>query len=48
MYFVSYNIFNGRPIWALIVVDNFSQEYLMRHGEKFLREEDVVRVMEAL
>ncbi|EBC0450228.1 IS3 family transposase, partial [Salmonella enterica] len=48
MDFVSDNLFNGRRLRALTVVDNFSRECLAIHAGKSLKGEDVVRIMEAL
>ncbi|MCS3434293.1 transposase InsO family protein [Klebsiella sp. BIGb0407] len=48
MDFVSDNLFNGRRFRALTVVDNFSRECLAIHAGKSLKDDDVVRVMEAI
>ncbi len=45
---MSDSLFNGRRFRALTVVDNFSRECLAIHTGKSLKDEDVVRVMEAL
>lgn len=46
--FVADNLFNGRRIRALTVVDNFSWECLAIHVGQWLRGEDVVAIMERL
>jgi putative transposase len=48
MDFVADNLFNGRRIRALTVVDNFSRECLSIHVDQGLRGKDVVTVMEKL
>ncbi|MFJ5477582.1 IS3 family transposase [Pectobacterium carotovorum] len=48
MDFVADNLFNGRRIRALTVVDNFSRGCLAIHVGQGLRGEDVVAVMERL
>lgn len=48
MDFVADNLFNGRRIRALTVVDNFSRECLAIEVSQGLRGEDVVAVMERL
>ena len=48
MDFVADNLFNGRRIRALTVVDNFSRECLAIEVGQGLRGEDVVAVMERL
>lgn len=45
MDFVADNLFNGRRIRALTVVDNFSRECLAIEVGQGLRGEDVVAVM---
>jgi len=48
MDFVSDNLFNGRRIRALTVVDNLSRECLSIHVDQGIRGKDVVTVMEKL
>ena len=48
IYFVSDNLFNGRRIRALTVVDNFSRECLSIHVDQGIKGKDVVTVMEKL
>lgn len=48
MDFVADNLFNGRRIRALTVVDNFSRESLAIHVGQGIKGEDVVHVMERL
>ncbi len=48
MDFVADNLFNGRRIRALTVVDNFSREYLAIHVDQAVKGEQVVAVMECL
>jgi len=48
MDFVADNLFNGRRIRALTVVDNFSRESLAIHVDQAIKGHDVVNVMERL
>jgi putative transposase len=48
MDFVADNLFNGRRIRALTVVDNLSRECLAIHVEQAIKGRDVVTVMERL
>lgn len=48
MDFVADNLFNGRRIRALTVVDNFSRESLAVHVDQAIKGQDVVTVMERL
>ncbi len=48
MDFVADNLFNGRRILALTVVDNFSRECVAIEGGQGLRGDDVVAVMERI
>lgn len=48
MDFVTDNLFNGRRIRALTVVDNFSRESLAIHADQNIKGQDVVTVMERL
>ena len=48
MDFVADNLFNGRRIRALTVVDNFTRECLAIHVEQSIRGEHVVDIMERL
>jgi len=48
MDFVTDNLFNGRRIRALTVVDNFSRECLAIHVGQGIKGHDVVQVMEQL
>ncbi len=48
MDFVSDNLFNGRRIRALTVVDNFSRESLAIYVNQGIKGKDVVTVMEKL
>jgi len=48
MDFVADNLFNGRRIRALTVVDNLSRECLAIHVKQAIKGRDVVTVMERL
>jgi len=48
MDFVADNLFNGRRIRALTVVDNFSRERLAIHVENSVKANQVVSTMEGL
>lgn len=48
MDFVADNLFNGRRIRALTVVDNFSRECLAIHVDQSIKGDQVVSVMEGL
>jgi putative transposase len=48
MDFVADNLFNGKRIRALTVVDNFSRECLAIYVDQSIRGEDVVELMEML
>jgi putative transposase len=46
MEFVADNLFGGRKLWALTVVDQYSRECLAIHVGQRLTGEDVVQVMQ--
>jgi putative transposase len=48
MDFVADNLFNGRRIRALTVVDNFSRECLAIHMDQGIKGKEVVQIMERL
>ena len=48
MDFVADNLFNGRRIRALTIVDNFSRECLAIHVDQGIKGEDVVGQMQAI
>ena len=48
MDFVADNLFNGRRIRALTVVDNLSRECLAIHVDQGIKGRDVVQIMERL